>query len=468
MKISCPSCSAKYSIADEKVQDRLAKIRCRKCGTTIVIDGKQDPPSVHAADAGAKEESQSTSDSSADSPTEKTYTVDVDDDDQRTMTLEEIVAGYNAGLLTADTYVWKEGMGDWEPLADVAEINAALHAAVSSTDDDDADDPTQAFDSRDLAAARLAAESSAARAQAAPPNEPSIAQTPEPALRSGGGRGSAADLFGSIDTAGSEHDITTSAAGSAVAATGARNESSVLFSLSALTSAPSGKDAKSSITEDSGLIDLAALTAGSSPDAASAALPTLDFGAAPLGPAPLGLAAAPLGAAPSPGFSVDARPLPPGGSTNTKFYVAVGGLVALGLGLGAMAFFKPEPPPPPAPAATVVIAAPPAAAEPTPLADPEPAAESDEDKAPGDDDAEQEAKAQSNKETAEAPAVQKAVTRRRTTTTKPTPAPTPPTVKKKAAAPSTKKPKEAPPKKKANKCNCKPNDLMCAMKCSAK
>src|SRR5687767_1259289 len=35
VKISCPACAAKYSIADEKVQDKLAKIRCRKCGTTI-------------------------------------------------------------------------------------------------------------------------------------------------------------------------------------------------------------------------------------------------------------------------------------------------------------------------------------------------------------------------------------------------------------------------------------------------
>ena len=53
VKISCPSCSAKYSIADEKVQSRLAKIRCRKCGTSIIIDGNVDPPQVSAGDAGA-------------------------------------------------------------------------------------------------------------------------------------------------------------------------------------------------------------------------------------------------------------------------------------------------------------------------------------------------------------------------------------------------------------------------------
>ena len=49
MKISCPACQAKYSIADEKVTDRLAKIRCRKCGATIVIDGKTTPANVYTA-----------------------------------------------------------------------------------------------------------------------------------------------------------------------------------------------------------------------------------------------------------------------------------------------------------------------------------------------------------------------------------------------------------------------------------
>ena len=52
MKISCPSCSAKYSISDEKVVSRLAKIRCRKCGATIVIDGKVNPPNVTTSAGG--------------------------------------------------------------------------------------------------------------------------------------------------------------------------------------------------------------------------------------------------------------------------------------------------------------------------------------------------------------------------------------------------------------------------------
>ena len=55
MKISCPACQAKYSIADEKVTDRLAKIRCRKCGATIVIDGKTTPANVYTAAGEARE-----------------------------------------------------------------------------------------------------------------------------------------------------------------------------------------------------------------------------------------------------------------------------------------------------------------------------------------------------------------------------------------------------------------------------
>ena len=98
MKISCPSCSAKYSIADEKVNHRLAKIRCRKCGATIVIDGNVDPPSVTTADAtGAAVQGPTPGGAGA------VYSVDLADNDQRNMTIPELVAAYNTGEITAET-----------------------------------------------------------------------------------------------------------------------------------------------------------------------------------------------------------------------------------------------------------------------------------------------------------------------------------------------------------------------------
>ena len=42
MKIACQSCQAKYTIADEKVVGKVVKIRCKKCGSTIVVNGQDD------------------------------------------------------------------------------------------------------------------------------------------------------------------------------------------------------------------------------------------------------------------------------------------------------------------------------------------------------------------------------------------------------------------------------------------
>src|SRR5262245_30252528 len=125
VKISCPACAAKYSIADEKVQDRLAKIRCRKCGTTIVIDGKVQPVNIYAADGSAPAHSEPAANAHGE------YSVDLGDNDQRTMTLRDVIDAYNAGTVTAETYLWTEGMADWKPLGEFPEIVEALHHAAS-------------------------------------------------------------------------------------------------------------------------------------------------------------------------------------------------------------------------------------------------------------------------------------------------------------------------------------------------
>jgi predicted Zn finger-like uncharacterized protein len=318
VKISCPACAAKYSIADEKVQDRLAKIRCRKCGTTIVIDGKVAPPNVYAADAAAGSAVDAAhadahseieaggaalappAPAAADASGSPSYTVDFGENDQRTMALAEIVDAYNAGQITAETYLWADGFADWTPLADVPEVVEALHAATSS--------PAAAGPEAQLGEAPFgfpgAGEPAAPAAQPAP-----AAQAPRAAARAVQARSS--DLFGGIATAGSEEDVAARAAREAaapapVAATGARNESSVLFSLSALTSAagPSKPSSPKSSTstakkDDSGLIDLKALTA-SAPEASEQVAPlTAGLG---LG-SPLG-----LGAPLAPAFATDDEP----------------------------------------------------------------------------------------------------------------------------------------------------------------
>src|SRR5690606_5570264 len=170
-------------------------------------------------------------------------------------------------------------------------------------------------------------------------------------------------------------------------ATGARNESSVLFSLSALTSAasnpkPSVAPSSPGVTEDSGLIDLKALTAaaasvGDSPLAPQPGVPPAPLGAAPLGGAPLG--GAPLGVAPLGGgmpvggaATALALPMPPNqGKTRTGRCIA-GGLVAAAVAVtlisqltgGSKDDAAPSTAVAPAPVATIATADPPPEPEP--------------------------------------------------------------------------------------------------------
>jgi predicted Zn finger-like uncharacterized protein len=336
VKISCPSCQAKYSIADEKVNDRLAKIRCRKCGANIVIDGKVNPPNVYTAAGDAPDAGSADHEGSG-----AQYSVDFGEGDQRNLSVAEIVSAYNSGQVTADTFLWADGFADWKPLGEVDEIVEALNSA-------------------------------AAPARAAGPSPwAAPAAAPRAAARA---RGGAADLFGRIETAGSEEEVTTSAPEGALgsgggSSTGARNESSVLFSLSALTSASSPSVSRASSSsrpvssaanrDDSGLIDLKALTAAATRSEAAAAPIAAPIMASPLGMAPpLGLAS-PLG---NPMLS-SAEPM---GGNKSKTPLILGICAVVAALVVALAIVLKPPPPPPPPAIVVTQQAPPPAPVPTP------------------------------------------------------------------------------------------------------
>jgi predicted Zn finger-like uncharacterized protein len=430
VKLSCPSCGAKYSIADEKVHDRLAKIRCRKCSATIIIDGKVTPPNVYTSDTGGSHAGEADDGGGGGGggggPAAGQYSVDFGDNDQRTMSADDIAQAYRRGELTRETYVWAEGMGDWTAIGDVPELAGALDAG------------------------------------GAPP-----APQPQPraAARSGSGRGSAHDLFGGIETAGSEADITTSAPQPAAPqiATGARNESSVLFSLSALTASagpsPSAPTKPSSSmvdnkVDDSGLIDLKALT---SSVANQAPMSPLGLGTAPLG------MAAPLGGMTAPAISTDDH-MPRQQGSKTGLYIAAAMVVVGALIAGAIVFTSSKEAPAAAASAvtTPVVTAAPAAAAPTAEAKKEELA------APPSTGTAEAASAPSASALAKASVPKsgggkasgggKSKSSGGTAAEKPASSPPP------ASEPAAEKPK---PKPKSSACNCPPGDLMCAMKCAA-
>lgn len=268
MKITCQACAAKYTIADDKVQGKIVKIRCKKCGATIVVNGN-DPS------AGAEVAAPQRFDYAGQAGAEQ-WTVNVADGDQRTMTDPEIVEAYHAGVVNDETFCWKDGMGDWLPLREIDQLYAQCTSTrvappqlgTSDADEDEGvtkiQQPTGPVygggGAPRPAAGMPAAAASNGYAEAAPL-----------AARRTGGRAPAADLFGSAAQAGSEEDVMTSAPAGMPQPhahddklTGQRNENSVLFSLNALTSkgGPGGGGGSSmpAGSEASGLIDIRQLS----------------------------------------------------------------------------------------------------------------------------------------------------------------------------------------------------------------
>jgi predicted Zn finger-like uncharacterized protein len=438
VKISCPSCSAKYSIADEKVVSRLAKIRCRKCGATIVIDGKVNPPTVTATAGGAGDAGEDHAVQEQTDTGGPEYSVDLGEGDQRTMPLSDIVAAYNAGQITGETFVWADGFSDWKALSEVQEIVDALHTAAGG--------------------AKPASSPAAALpwdAKPATPQPSPVRAAARPA------RAAASDLFGRIDRAGSEEDVATSApdpaglgGGGGGGGTGARNESSVLFSLSALTSAsapnnksvpsPSRASSGSSTTasrDDSGLIDLKALTAAAV-KSDGGAQPALTAPAlSPLAASPLGVAA-PLGLGSPLGGGLMSGDLGAPQKSKTGLFIAIA-IVAAAVIVALALILRPAPPPP-------VVAAPPP--PPPPTAAPAPTPTPTLAAAPP-------PTGSAETESATAKKTSNTTYRRPTGTTK---KPTGTTTSGGASEPT------AAPAKPRSKCGCASGDLQCAMRCAAK
>jgi predicted Zn finger-like uncharacterized protein len=238
MKISCQSCQSKYTIADDKVSGKVVKIRCKKCGATIVVNGSDSsgagtasyPPEAPAADGA--------------------WTVNVAEGDQRTMTDDEIVSAFHSGVVNDETFCWRDGMADWLPLREIEQLSEACGATHA-----------------------MAAPPAASFAQQPARGANGGAAEPVAAARRVAGRPQGGDLFSAAAQAGGEDDVMTSApVGSPQARpapppqddkmVGERNENSVLFSLSALTSKGTGPTKPTTPgVEASGLIDIRQLSA---------------------------------------------------------------------------------------------------------------------------------------------------------------------------------------------------------------
>jgi predicted Zn finger-like uncharacterized protein len=277
MKITCQACAAKYTIADEKVLGKIVKIRCKKCGATIVVNGND--PSANAG--GTAAEPARAYDYVAQGANGDTWTVNVADGDQRTLSDGEIADAYRSGVVDDETFCWKDGMTDWLPIREIEQLYAACTAtrATAAPHPSTVPPPDGVTKIQTTGPGLFGSSPPPAAAYTAPRpmaaqagNGAAMAPAQTAAARRAGGRAPAADLFGGAAQAGSEEDVMTSAPVGMPQAhedpaklTGQRNENSVLFSLNALTSnapgpGPGGRPMPAS-SEASGLIDIRQLGA---------------------------------------------------------------------------------------------------------------------------------------------------------------------------------------------------------------
>jgi predicted Zn finger-like uncharacterized protein len=128
MKFVCDGCQTRYSIADEKVRQRILRIRCKTCGHVItvqsgeVIAGPQDYSGRTGADAGPSPSSAARPSSglSRASAGAREWFVAVDGKEQGPLTRTDAAKVIVSLQPEKSVRVWKEGMDGWKRPSDVA------------------------------------------------------------------------------------------------------------------------------------------------------------------------------------------------------------------------------------------------------------------------------------------------------------------------------------------------------------
>ncbi|HEY4104353.1 MAG TPA: zinc-ribbon domain-containing protein [Polyangiaceae bacterium] len=204
---------------------------------------------------------------------ETSWLVGFVDDHQEQHTTSELVELYDSRKIDDETLIWKDGMSDWLSPFDVPEVAAAMKqrgvarrapsfALPAATDDEPTVVGRSPFDDETVVssapseaekqpqkspAAPVVSPAAAAARKSSAEIRPSAVASPAPAMQAAAAKPAAArraekrpevDLFGSVASAGGESDASLDFGvpdEPAQKMTGARNESSVLFSLDALT-----------------------------------------------------------------------------------------------------------------------------------------------------------------------------------------------------------------------------------------
>ena len=336
MRVACQQCGTAYSVADEKVAGRRVRLRCKHCSESMVIDGTTlATPAPSASSDSASAQPEPISDAAIDGsvPVSRGGTqagagwhVAVGDDTQGPYTLDELAQFVAEGRVARDTFVYREGFADWTPAASVDELMTA--AAVRKRTSTVPPPPPRRTTPHAVERLDMG-------------HDPFAEAAPAPISSSP--RLSAEDVLG-----GSRHEGTVQFSVDQIRALSAVSAPSLASATQTLPGHASG--------DDSGLIDMASLSAAQSDAYSSSSL--AESQRSPLEPPHI----TPM--------SVPVLSRPPGIDVRTK---VLAGLSAFGLvliaGVAVIALSRPQPAQPAttAQAAQQLTAAPPATAAAAPV-----------------------------------------------------------------------------------------------------
>lgn len=287
MKIVCDACTAKYSIADEKVAGKVFKIRCKKCENIIVVRGNTAEAAAPVeAEAPARstkvfDQDQDAPDGGMSAAEAGDWHVVIDQEQVGPMTSDEVRVRFANGELDTESYIWKEGFADWERIPDVAEFADLENAAAAAPPADDGG----MFGTPVAAAEPVAASGGLFGGDASGGVD---------LFGGGASAGAGSDLFGGGDPSVGDHTGEIAMSKEAEAQLkGQRNENSVLFSLGNLAAlasdapkaaapSPASSPGVSNTggSEGSGLIDIRSMASVYLADKSVAPTPGVGVGSA--------------------------------------------------------------------------------------------------------------------------------------------------------------------------------------------
>ena len=114
MKFSCEQCGTRYSIADQKVEGKRLRIRCKVCSYIMDVRG-----SARGGQAAASVPAEAPS---APVPVKLEWYVAKGGDPVGPLSFEVIAGDIKSRKISRDVLVWNETFTDWKSAADVPEL----------------------------------------------------------------------------------------------------------------------------------------------------------------------------------------------------------------------------------------------------------------------------------------------------------------------------------------------------------